>query len=102
ILRDVPFFDQLTVSGAARVANYRGATGTVYAYNGGIDWGPIRDIRFPAHYSRAVRAPNLGELYAPLGQNFAPGFQDPCAASQIATGSSFRAANCAAAGIPTT
>ena len=101
ILRDVPFFNQLTLSGAARVADYRGGTGTVYAYNGGVDWAPVRDLRFRANYSRAVRAPNLSDLYTPLGQNFAPGFQDPCAADQIGTGTSFRAANCAAAGIPT-
>ena len=100
ILRDVPFFNQLTISGAARLADYRGATGTVYAYNGGIEWAPIRDIQFRANYSRAVRAPNLTDLYTPLGQNFAPAFQDPCAANQIGTGSQFRAANCAAAGIP--
>jgi outer membrane receptor protein involved in Fe transport len=100
ILRDTPFFDQLTISAAARLADYRGDTGTVYAYNAGIDWSPIRDIHFRANYSRAVRAPNLTDLYTPLGQNFAPGFQDPCAANQIGTGSQFRAANCAAAGIP--
>ena len=74
------------LSGAARLADYRGSTGTVYAYNGGIDWSPVRDIRFRANYSRAVRAPNLTDLYTPLGQNFAPGFQDPCAADQIGTG----------------
>ena len=101
ILRDVPFFNQLTVSGAGRIAHYQGNTGTVYAYNGGVDWAPIRDIRFRANYSRAVRAPNLGELYTPLGQNFfGPPFTDPCASSSIGTGSSNRAANCAAAGIP--
>jgi outer membrane receptor protein involved in Fe transport len=101
ILRDVPFFNQLTVSGAARLADYRGTTGTVYSYNAGIDWAPIRDLRLRANYSRAVRAPNLTDLYTPLGQNFAPGFADPCSANNIATGSQFRAANCAAAGIPT-
>ena len=90
------------MSGAARIADYRGTTGTVYAYNGGVDWAPIRDIRFRANYSRAVRAPNLTDLYTPLGQNFAPGFADPCSANNIGTGTSFRAANCAAAGIPTT
>jgi outer membrane receptor protein involved in Fe transport len=101
ILRDVPFFQSLTLSGAGRIANYRGNTGTVYAYNGGVDWAPIRDIRFRANYSRAVRAPNLGDLYTPLGQNFAFPFTDPCASSSIGTGSANRAANCASAGIPT-
>ena len=96
ILKDTPFFEELTLSGAGRVAKYRGGTGTVYAYNAGIDYAPIRDIRFRANYSRAVRAPNLSETSSPLVENFAPGFQDPCRTNNIGAGSQFRAANCAA------
>jgi len=51
-------------------------------------------------YARSVRAPNLVELYSAQGQNFAPGFVDPCSARNIATGSANRATNCSAAGIP--
>jgi outer membrane receptor protein involved in Fe transport len=78
ILSDTPFFENLSVSGAARVASYGGGAGTVWAYNGGVEWAPIRDIRFRANYGRSVRAPNLTETSFPLSQNFAPGFQDPC------------------------
>lgn len=101
VLKDLPFAHELTISGAARVSDYRGAAGTVYAYNGGVEWAPVPDIRFRANYSRSVRAPNLQELYVPLSQNFAPQFADPCSADQIGKGTSHRAANCAAAGIPT-
>jgi outer membrane receptor protein involved in Fe transport len=101
ILKDMPFFHELTLSGAGRVSKYKGLKKEVYAYNYGVDWAPIQDIRFRANYSRAVRAPNLGELYSPAGQNFAPGFQDPCARDQIGTGTSTRAAACLAAGVPT-
>jgi len=94
ILRDVPFFHELTVSGAARVASYSGSTGTVWAYNAGIDWSPVRDIRFRGNYSRAVRAPNVSETAFPLVPNFAPGFQDPCNANRINTGSTNRLPNC--------
>lgn len=100
ILADMPFFNELTVSGAGRISDYRGATGTVYAYNGGVDWSPIEDIRFRAGYARSVRAPNLSDLFSEQSQNFAPGFSDPCSARNIATGSATRPANCAAAGIP--
>ncbi len=102
ILRDVPFFQDLTFSGAVRVADYRGATGTVYAYNVGGEWAPIRDIRFRANYSRAVRAPNSGELFTPEGVNFAPGFLDPCSLSNRGGGPNptTRAANCLADGVP--
>jgi outer membrane receptor protein involved in Fe transport len=97
ILKDVPFFEELTLSGAARVAHYQGGTGTVWSYNAGGDWAPIRDIRFRGNYSRAVRAPNVSETAFPLVPNFAPGFNDPCQPNQINSGTSTRAANCATA-----
>ena len=97
ILKDVPFFEELTLSGAARVAHYQGGTGTVWSYNAGGDWAPIRDIRFRGNYSRAVRAPNVSETAFPLVPNFAPGFNDPCHPNQINSGTSTRAANCATA-----
>ena len=100
LLKDMPFFQELTINGAGRVADYRGATGTVWAYDGNVIWRPVQDIMFRGGYSHSVRAPNLNELYSAQGQNFAPGFVDPCAARNIATGTTNRAANCAAAGIP--
>ena len=99
ILKDTPFFEELTVSAAARVADYRGSTGTVFAYNGGIEWAPFRSLRLRGNYSRAVRAPNLADLFTPLGQNFAT-VVDPCSARNIGTGASTRAANCTADGVP--
>ena len=100
ILSETPFFHELTVTAAGRASDYNGTTGTVYAYNAGVDWAPVRDLRLRANYSRAVRAPNLADLYTAQGQNFAFPFNDPCAADFLGTGSSNRAANCAAAGRP--
>jgi outer membrane receptor protein involved in Fe transport len=99
ILKDTPFFKILELGAAGRVADYKGATGTVYAYNFSGVWAPIQDIKFRANFARSVRAPNLSELYSPNSQNFAT-VVDPCSARNIGTGSQFRAANCAAAGIP--
>ncbi|HVJ03199.1 MAG TPA: TonB-dependent receptor [Sphingomonas sp.] len=96
LLKDIPFIESLTLSGAARVSSYQGATGTVWAYNGGVEWAPIHDIRFRANFARAVRAPNYTETADPLGQDFAPGFQDPCRSGSLGAGSQYRAANCAA------
>ncbi|HET9640399.1 MAG TPA: TonB-dependent receptor [Allosphingosinicella sp.] len=100
LLKDMPFFQELTISGSGRVSDYKGATGTVWTYGGEITWRPVQDIRFRGSYNRAVRAPNLSELYSAQGQNFAPGFTDPCSLNFIGTGSTTRAANCAAAGAP--
>ncbi|WP_170005529.1 TonB-dependent receptor domain-containing protein [Pseudopontixanthobacter vadosimaris] len=95
LLADRPFFNELTVSGSGRVSDYEGEVGTVYAYNAGVEWSPIRDIRFRAQYGRSVRAPNLTETSFPITQNFAPGFSDPCLPQNI-NNSPNRAANCRA------
>jgi len=98
IVKDIPVFHELTLSGAARIAKYSGAVkqvGTVWAYNAGIDWAPMSDIRFRGNYSRSVRAPNLSELYFPPVPNFSPGFADPCNAANIANNPN-RQANCTA------
>ncbi|WP_426264185.1 TonB-dependent receptor domain-containing protein [Sphingomonas sp. PWP1-2] len=100
LLRDLPFAKELTVGSAARVSNYKGSAGTTWTYNATGTYKPIDQITFRGSYNIAVRAPNLAELYTPQGQNFAPGFIDPCAADHIAEGSANRAANCAAAGRP--
>lgn len=99
LFKDRPFFNELTLSGAGRISKYNGGIGTTYTYNGGVDYSPFEGLRFRAQYARSVRAPNLAELYAAAGQNFAT-VGDPCSARNIGTGSATRAANCAAAGIP--
>lgn len=100
LLRDLPFAKELTVGSAARVSDYKGSAGTTWTYNATATYKPISQLGFRGSYNIAVRAPNLSELYTPQGQNFAPGFIDPCAADHIAEGSANRAANCAAAGRP--
>lgn len=94
ILADVPFFHELTLSGAGRIAKYQGGVGSVWSYNGGVDWAPVADIRFRANYSRAVRAPNVSETGFPLVPNFSNGFSDPCNPGNIGTG--LRQQNCLA------
>jgi len=95
ILKDVPFFQELTISGAGRVSDYNTAAGTVYTYNGGVQWAPIRDLRFRGEYGRAVRAPNVSESSFPSVPNFANGFIDPCNANAIGN-NPIRSTNCTA------
>lgn len=96
LLKDTPFFKELTLTGAARISDYGKGTGSVWAYNGGVQWSPISDIRFRANYARAVRAPNVSETGFPLVPNFANSFQDPCNTANIGL-NSIRTANCTAA-----
>lgn len=99
--RNQPFADELSVSLAGRVSDYKGGAGTVYAYNAGGVYAPIPEIKFRGNYSRSVRAPTQTDLYSPQSVNFAQ-IQDPCDQNFINNGKPERAANCAAAGIPTT
>jgi outer membrane receptor protein involved in Fe transport len=101
ILRDVPFFNELTLEGAARVSDYNFSDDLVWAYNAGLVWAPIEDIRLRGGYARSVRAPNLNNLYATRAETFANNFQDPCDQRFISQNPN-RAARCAEAGIPTT
>jgi outer membrane receptor protein involved in Fe transport len=77
ILRDKPFFQLLEVGGAFRVADYS-TVGTIYSYSAQGTWEPFDGLRFRGTWARAVRAPNIGELYSGLSQTFPSGLQDPC------------------------
>lgn len=101
ILAGITMVEDLTFNAAARIADYKGETGQVLAHNFGLEWSPIDSLRFRVGKARAVRAPNLVDLYSDQSQNF-DFVDDPCAAQNIGTGSANRAANCAAAGIPAT
>ncbi|OYX30849.1 MAG: hypothetical protein B7Z01_13485 [Brevundimonas subvibrioides] len=96
ILADMPFAELLSFNIAGRVGDYStiGETST-YKIDG--IWAPSRDIRFRGGYSVAVRAPNIGELFAPLNSAvFRP--NDPCDIGNVTQGNSpsNREANCRA------
>ena len=95
ILKETPFFHDLNLSAAGRISDYKGSVGTVYTWNVGGEWAPVRDLRFRANYGKAVRAPNLSETAFPQVPNFAPGFADPCSSGNIANNPN-RQANCLA------
>jgi outer membrane receptor protein involved in Fe transport len=95
LLKDIFLIHSLNAHASARVSDYKGAAGTVWAYNFDGVYSPVKGVSLRAAYSRSVRAPNLTELYAAPGQNFAPGFADPCAQANLALGTQYRAANCA-------
>ncbi|MBC54792.1 MAG: TonB-dependent receptor [Gammaproteobacteria bacterium] len=84
LLSNLPLIETLTVDGAFRRADYS-TFGESDTFKVGGLWAPIEDVRFRANYSKAVRVPNLFELFSPeQGQSFRP--NDPCDASQISSG----------------
>lgn len=96
ILSGAPFADLLDMELAYRTEDYS-TSGTVDAYKVSASWAPIADLRFRGGYNRAVRAPSIGELFSPQGQN-APAAVDPC--SQQGNPDAATAAICTATGVP--
>jgi len=83
IAKDLPFLNDLNLSGAARYSRYASPINGVWTYNFGGEWAPVRDIRFRGNFGRSVRAPNVSETGFPVVPNFSPTFQDPCSTNQI-------------------
>ena len=85
IAQGQPFIKDLSAEVGYRFSDYSTAAGVTHTYKVGLDYAPIDDIRFRASYNRAVRAPNVAELYTPLAVGLFGG-TDPCAgASPVAS-----------------
>jgi len=76
ILADLPAIESFALETGVRWADYSTA-GSVWAFKLGVDWVPIDWVTVRAQFNRAVRAPNLQELFAPVGGGFSNG-SDPC------------------------
>jgi len=100
LVEDLPAIESLTLGASARFSDYStiGATST---WGASLDWAVIEDVRVRATSSEAVRAPNVDELFAPLGENFFD-WDDPCSFDKIddAPDPAQRAARCAELGVP--
>ena len=74
------FIDLLQLSAGYRYSNYKVASNTfnTKTYKVAAEFAPIKDVRFRASFNRAVRAPNIVELFFPQGVALA-GTADPCA-----------------------
>ncbi len=103
-----PFVQELGIGAAGRVSNYS-VSGTVSSYEADARWRPVSALLFRGSYQRAVRAPNIGELYSPpQGSQLVLGtppaaLGDPCdVRSSARTGSNGAqvAALCVAQGVP--
>ncbi|ASJ91896.1 TonB-dependent receptor [Porphyrobacter sp. CACIAM 03H1] len=81
LLEGVPAFEELRLELAGRYSHYS-TVGNVFTYAINGFWSPIEDVRFRGTYSRAVRAPNISELFAPPQAAFFRPF-DPCDQTEI-------------------
>jgi outer membrane receptor protein involved in Fe transport len=94
LLADVPFAERLSFGGAVRYSDYS-TVGNTTTWKLDALYAPIRDVRFRATYSQAVRAPNIGELFRPQSGTFQR-LTDPCDVIRRTQGTQYRVANCEA------
>jgi outer membrane receptor protein involved in Fe transport len=71
------FVHNLTLEAGVRYSDYSTSGGN-WTYKVGGSFMPIRDIKFRGMYSRAVRAPNLAELFQPQVTFLTARSEDPC------------------------
>jgi iron complex outermembrane recepter protein len=77
-----PLAEDLAIEGGYRYSSYTLGFNT-NTYKLGLEWAPTTDVRFRGSYQRAVRAPNIGELFLPPVKAL-DGSVDPCTGSSPA------------------
>jgi iron complex outermembrane recepter protein len=76
VLNDLPAAYDLSFDAGYRYSKYTSGFNT-NTYKFGVEYAPIRDVKLRAGYNRAVRAPGVGDLFAPAVIG-AGGTADPC------------------------
>ncbi|WP_188446953.1 TonB-dependent receptor domain-containing protein [Sphingomonas psychrolutea] len=104
IVTDKPFFNDLTLEAGIRYSSYNvQAAGSPHfnttTYKGGATWEPVKGVRFRGNYQRAVRAPNIGELFAPTVTGLTNVRTEPCVGTAPLSNANL-AAVCIAQGAP--
>lgn len=105
LVQDKPFAKEISINPGYRYSKYDLGFST-NTFKIGADWSPDSSFRVRAGYNRAVRAPNLGELFAETRVAL-DGSHDPCASTGFGsppsylTGSALatRQAQCLAHGV---
>jgi iron complex outermembrane recepter protein len=108
LLSGVPFAEELAIGAAGRISDYS-VSGQVETYEFDARWRPVNSLLVRGSWQRAVRAPNIGELFQPAqGSQLVIGtppsaIGDPCDVRSTArTGANGAqvAALCVAQGVP--
>lgn len=105
LVEDKEWAEEVVFTGAFRYSDYS-TVGGVNSYATGLSWTPVSGFRIRGNYQRAVRAPNIGDLFAPQTNGF-PGVADPCSGGSFGGFNSLDSAtqaivtaNCVADGVP--
>ncbi len=103
LVQDKPFFKSLTLEAGIRYSDYKIDNSTnsfsTTTYKGGGSWEPGFGLKIRGNYSRAVRAPNISELFTPVTVGLTNLAVDPCAGTAPTVNANLRAI-CLAQGAP--
>lgn len=84
LVQDRPFFHDLTLEAGVRYSAYSVNAPGSPSYNTttwkvGGSWSPVEEFKIRGSYARAVRAPNIAELFSPQNTGLTSLSNDPCA-----------------------
>jgi len=65
ILHDIPLIKEFNLDLGYRYSDYN-SIGGAHTYKADFDWVVVDQVRLRGGYNRAIRAPSVGELYAPV------------------------------------
>lgn len=102
LIEGKPFFQSLVLDAGYRYSDYS-TSGDVNTYKVGGEWALVDDFRIRGLFQRAVRAPNIFELFSPQTDTQEGGASDPCSSSNataLAASAALRAI-CVSTGVPT-
>ncbi|WP_428503981.1 TonB-dependent receptor domain-containing protein [Roseateles sp.] len=86
LLQNLPLVQSLNLGAGYRETKLSTSTGESQSYGswkGGLDWTPMKGLRFRGERQRATRAPNINELYAPVTTGLSTLAKDPCQGAEI-------------------
>ena len=90
LVEDKAFFNKLSLEAGIRNSHYTvDAVGSpkfsATTWKVGANWEPVDSLMLRGNYQRAVRAPNIGELFTPVSTGLDNYAIDPCAGSSVQT-----------------
>jgi len=100
LIQDKPLIKEISVDTAFRYSKYDVGY-TTSTYKLGVDYSPTSSLRFRGGYNRAVRAPNIAELFA-SDRVALDGSTDPCAGSSSSSPAAATVAQCQRSGLSAT
>ncbi|TNE67601.1 MAG: TonB-dependent receptor [Alphaproteobacteria bacterium] len=93
LVQDAPGIQNLTLELAGRYSDYNTSGGNE-TYKAGLTWDPTDRVKVVASYNRAVRAPNVNELFSSQSEGLWGG-TDPCSGANP----TYSLAQCANTGV---